>query len=266
MGGGAAQYVLLSCSPKKLLVVELMKRNTLSLLVLFHLVLNVSAICGVNITANTTLTDDLICDGTGIRIGAANVTLDCNGHTIRYNLSNQQLFGVYIELYDNIVVKNCVISEYEYGIFSFDEYEIGQHSDNDTLINNTIFNTKWGIVLSGSDNNLINNTIINNTGGISLSGSADILINNNLTNASILVEGDVSNANSHIIDTTNIVNGRPIFYLKNIIDSTVPNGAGQIVLANGTNITIQNQTISNVLYGIRIISCRGCLLQNKAHR
>ena len=227
------------------------------------MILNVNAVsCGDNITTDTTLTSDLVCDGTGIIVGAANVTLDCNGYKIQYNLSNQQLYGVYIETNDFVTVKNCIISEYEYGIRSFDEYEVGQHSDNDSVINNTIINTKWGIVHSGSDTILSNNTIINSTGGISLYGTRDTLTGNTLDNASILVEGEVSTRNSHYIDTTNEVNGKPVYYITDVSNYFAPIGGGQLIIANSTNVTIENQSISGILYGIYLSISHNCTIQN----
>jgi parallel beta-helix repeat protein len=58
--------------------------------------------------------------------------------------------------------------------------------------------------------------------------------------------------NTHTIDTTNTVNGRPLYYRKNQTGGTIPLGAGQVILANCTNVVVQNQNVSDVMIGIEL--------------
>jgi len=52
------------------------------------------------------------------------------------------------------------------------------------------------------------------------------------------------------METTNTVNGKPVYYYKNDTGFTVPYGAGQVILANCHRITVENQNISNGSAGI----------------
>lgn len=42
-----------------------------------------SSLCGRTITADLMLTEDLVCDGTGLIAGADGITIDPGGHTIQ---------------------------------------------------------------------------------------------------------------------------------------------------------------------------------------
>jgi parallel beta-helix repeat protein len=57
---------------------------------------------------------------------------------------------------------------------------------------------------------------------------------------------------SHQIDISNKVNGRPICFIKNQTGGMIGSDAGQIILANCTNITIENQKFSNCSVGIEL--------------
>jgi parallel beta-helix repeat protein len=48
------------------------------------------------------------------------------------------------------------------------------------------------------------------------------------------------------------VNGKPIRYYRNQSGITVPSGAGEVILANCTNMVIENQNLSDALGGIEI--------------
>ncbi|WP_455391961.1 NosD domain-containing protein, partial [[Eubacterium] cellulosolvens] len=51
---------------------------------------------------------------------------------------------------------------------------------------------------------------------------------------------------------TNVINGKPIYFWKNRDNGTVPADAGQIILANCSNVIIQHQNISSVTAGIEL--------------
>ena len=120
------------------------------------------------------------------------------------------------------------------------------------ITNNNINNNSCGIVLQNSNNNYITNNLINNNIlAINLSNSSNNYINNNsMIKNSIRIHGPyLDNWNSHtIIDNT--LNNKPIYYWKNKTNDIIPTGASQIILANCTNITIQNQNLSNGSIGI----------------
>jgi len=140
-------------------------------------------------------------------------------------------------------------------------------SDNNTVTNNTCSNNSQGgieLMWSSSNNTLSNNTVSNNDFGILLYlSSNNTLTNNTMVDDGIIVLGGLLEAwNTHTIDTSNKVNGRPVHYWKNKAGGVVPAGAGQIILTNCTHVTVQNQNISNVDIAILLGYCNNNTLTN----
>ncbi|WP_164888519.1 nitrous oxide reductase family maturation protein NosD [Methanosarcina sp. MSH10X1] len=107
---------------------------------------------------------------------------------------------------------------------------------NNILINNTASDNSWsGIRLSPDDSELAsNNTLINNT------------IVNNTYNFEIYVAYRNASMQNNI-DTTNTVNGKPIYYLVNASNITLNStlNAGAIYCINCQNMTIKDQILQN---------------------
>ena len=121
---------------------------------------------------------------------------------------------------------------------------IGIHlwnANNNILINNTASDNSWaGIRLSPNDSELAsNNTLINNT-----------MVNNTYNFAIDSVYLNASMQNN--IDTTNTVNGKPIYYLVNVSNVTLnsASNAGAIYCINCQNISIKDQVLQNNIQSI----------------
>ncbi|MCL6579097.1 MAG: DUF2341 domain-containing protein, partial [Candidatus Bathyarchaeota archaeon] len=142
-------------------------------------------------------------------------------------------------------------------------------SDRNNITNNIVQKAEKGIYLSGFRNTLIkNNSVLNaNTGsnsyGIYLSQCENNTLQDNQVNNSrygiYIVGGNKWNFN-HSIDTSNLVNGYPIYYFNNYasnIDCSILNqnalsntnvtagDIGKITVANSQNIIVENCNISN---------------------
>jgi len=128
------------------------------------------------------------------------------------------------------------------------------YSSNNTLVSNTVnSNRGYGIYSSHSSNNtFIDNNLIDN--GIYLSSSSNnTLADNVMVNDGIVIYGkQLQHWNTHVIHSNNTVNGKPVYYWKNKIIGTVPQGAGQVILANCSNIVMENQTLNNSSVGIEL--------------
>ena len=114
---------------------------------------------------------------------------------------------------------------------------------------------RYGIHLySASDNTIMRNIANENGIGIYMESSSDtILTDNTMINDGIFISGDaLEHWNTHTIDSSNIVNGSPVYYLSDEDGGTVPAKAGQVVLANCSNIVIENQKVSGVTMGIAL--------------
>ncbi|MCK4613509.1 MAG: right-handed parallel beta-helix repeat-containing protein, partial [Thermoplasmata archaeon] len=156
-----------------------------------------------------------------------------------------------ISLWDSVnnTLNNNTCSNNYYGIHLWD-------SVNNTLNNNTCSDNGYGISLSDSDGNTLNNNTCNSNNyySISLGDSAhNSLSNNKMIENGIFIRGNsIKHWNTQIIDTTNTVNGKPLCYYKNATGFTVPSGAGQVILANCTEMVVENQNLSNGSIGIQL--------------
>jgi parallel beta-helix repeat protein len=142
-------------------------------------------------------------------------------------------------------------------------------SSGNTVLGNDVSDNDNGInVVDGSDTNVITNNVAtqNSQYGIVIDSSIDNnLTFNALTNNGIFIDGDqVNHWNTHSIDPSNTVNGKPISYLKNQIGGAVPLGAGEVILANCSNVNVNNQIIANSSVGIEIgFSSNNTILNNE---
>ena len=103
-----------------------------------------------------------------------------------------------------------------------------------------------GVYVLYSDNNAItNNTVQNNWIGIELAYSTHDTLNGNvMIDDGIGISGDSrGHWNTHLIDTSNTVNGKPVRYWKNATSGSVPTDAGQVILANCTGVSVESQNI-----------------------
>jgi parallel beta-helix repeat protein len=138
----------------------------------------------------------------------------CN---ISYNNVTDNYRGIYLYWSSHsMLVNNIANSNNKYGIHL-------QHSSDNMLVNNIAnSNNKYGIALSFSSNNkLTNNTMSGNKYNIDIDGSY-----------------------THDIDTSNLVDGKPIYYWVNQQDQQVPNDAGFVGLVKSTNITVKDLTLT----------------------
>ena len=161
----------------------------------------------------------------------ANISLkSSSNNTISNNLcENNSFWGISLENSPNNTLSNNILRYNETGIANrniFSLYETGQ-SDNLTLINNVCENNNFdGIVLIDSGHTLTNNLCENNRrGGLWLSSSSNNTLRNNLMNNNgepnfHMYGGSISHFD-HDIDTSNLINGRPIYYLKDNADEVI---------------------------------------------
>jgi parallel beta-helix repeat protein len=172
--------------------------------------------------------------------------------------------GITLEnVYNGLIIYNNM-SNNIYGVYSY-------LSNENNISNNEFYNNRAGVYISTSYNNQLANNIITSTytKGINLDWViGSYLFNNSMIGCGIEIRGDrVEHWNSHNIDITNQANGKKIYYFKNISGNTVPEGAGQVILANCSNIIVQNQNTSDTSIGIQIgFSIGNSLLNNTAIR
>jgi parallel beta-helix repeat protein len=230
-------------------------------------------------TANITTADNFTYtfDGSvdnSVLVERDNIVIDGEGHTVQGTRASGSK-GIDLTGRSNVTIKNMAIEAFDYGIYLYS-------SSNNSLSGNNIANSYYGIYLSSSSNNSLsgNNITANNYYGIWLARSIDNTINENVVvdgKWGIILEDSGNNTlrNNNMtdndynfgvagsisfpstindIDTSNTVNGKPVYYLINQHDliinpSTFPE-VGYLGLVNSTNITVENLVMTHNRHGV----------------
>jgi parallel beta-helix repeat protein len=187
-----------------------------------------------------------------------------HNNTISGNTINCQEFGIRLLGYDNNILGNIInVSQplgYSYGI------SISWGGSNNNLISgNTVYLARVGIHIDEGYNHIIMNNTINNSElkGLRLMRTNNITISENKMNdCGLSIECDpyasevdrLSQLNSHHIDTTNLVNGKPLYYYVDIIGLGLADmtNAGQVILVDCTYSSISNLNTSFGSTGISL--------------
>jgi len=199
-------------------------------------------------------------DKAGIYLNSANY---CN---ISNNNASNNWKGIILHYSNSNMLTNNNVSNNWDGIYLYS-------SSNNTLINNIANTKKWnwdGIRLVYSLNNILrNNNISNNSAGISLYSSVNNTISNNnissngygiylsLSNDNKIVDNTFTNDGLFVVDSyqnmvkNNVINEKKLICLENISNYKVKD-AGQVILINCFNITVENLNLSNTTVGIEL--------------
>lgn len=203
----------------------------------------------------------------------------CNNSRIINNICNRNgNYGIYVgETRNNIIDGNTCNSNDRSGIY------LDLASQNQ-IINNSCLDNENGISLIDSyRNDVIENLCENNNIGMSFRDvtmcgncSRNSIVNNSCNSNrqmgifidncnDITMSGNVMNGNglyleceyhsswyAYQIDTTNTVNGRPLYYWTDTVGGRIPSNAGQVILDNCTGVTVENLNVSNATVGIEI--------------
>jgi parallel beta-helix repeat protein len=134
--------------------------------------------CGDTITQDTTLNNDLInCPVNGLQIGAPDITLDLDGHTIDGEAATAAVGIDNTAGHDRVTIKNGIIREFADGI------RLNNADRNRLKKLEVSYNANSGIVLDQSTNNKINenSTSDNDQDGIAFTNSNHNIIEENTT-------------------------------------------------------------------------------------
>ena len=156
--------------------------------------------CGAVVTASLTLQSDLSnCPGDGLRIGAAEIAIDLNGHTISASPFSSGGVGVRDAGFAHVTIKNGFVNNFATGVVldhasSSTVSGLGLKADltgitvsaatGDAVTGNTLearsgATSGDGIVADGANHSVQNNTVSGFPGaGISLTGDSPSVANN----------------------------------------------------------------------------------------
>jgi parallel beta-helix repeat protein len=171
--------------------------------------------------------------------------VNMSGFTIHNNGRRGE--GVRIDSWNNNFFDN---------IIDIPEDRIRISGDRNNISGNTIRNTY--IYLTSNSNTIADNTITNTYYGIYLTNAChNIISNNSLFNSGLFISDDPVWNNTV---TNNRVNSKPLVYIEGESNFVINNDAGQILLINSTNITVQNQHLSNATVGIQLWESNACII------
>ena len=158
------------------------------------------------------------------------------------NVTDNDDIGVHLHYSSsNVVQRNSVSGNGSYGIYL-------QHSSNNTLNGNLVTGRQNGIFLDSSGNNtLSNNSMISNqyNFGVSANRLSDFIQN---------------------VDTSNIVNGKPVYYLVNqkdlLINSYSNPEVGYLAIINSTDVTLRDLNLTENGEGVLLAYTTGAIIRN----
>ena len=195
------------------------------------------------------------------------IKVTSNNNTITGNNVSNNNGGIFLNH-----SRNNVITGNNARYNNADGIDLESSSNNNTITGNNVSNNNGGgIGLSSSRNNTITgNNVSSNRGGIGLfySSNNNTITGNNVSNNKEVGIGLYDSSNNNTITGNvfvndglsvyssyqntvedNTVNGKPLVYLEDVSDYKVED-AGQIILVNCDNITVENLDLSNTSGGI----------------
>lgn len=175
--------------------------------------------------------------------------------------------GIYFEASNFNKILNCEIKNNDgNGIYLGPYYDI-RFSNNNTIkyctFNN---NTDNNLRLKSANNNKIFNCNFSesNVGIFLYLSRNNLLYGNHLNDNShnFGVAGNVIEDYYNNVDTSNLVNGKSIYYLKNQKDLELPIDVGYVGLINSKNISLKNIALNNNYQGLLLVNTSHSKINN----
>jgi parallel beta-helix repeat protein len=165
------------------------------------------------------------------------------------NTVKKSYYAIYIKYSNkNIFIENNFTSNY-IGILS-------ERANYNSFINNNISSSYESLSILISNGNYFENNSIYSSFYPSIeifASNRNIMVNNSIIKCGLYINGDsLEHWCTNEINTSNTLNGRPIYYWNNRTDEFIPAGAGQITLVNCTDIMIENQSFNNTFESISL--------------
>ena len=173
--------------------------------------------------------DNIVIDGAGFTIKAdtRGIVLSERNNVIVKNvkLEIHGGYGIYLVDTTNCLISNNTVNGDAYNLYLWRSY-------NNTIEKNIISNAFRGILIYDSDNNIVTENIVTDcVVGIEFHDCSNNVMRNNQMNNNrhnFSVRTYISYRYINDVDTSNTVNGSPIFYWINEQDKIVPSDAGSI--------------------------------------
>jgi len=173
------------------------------------------------------------------------------------SLYSKNASGIFLYRSENIWIDDCNISKNrDYGI------DVSDSISTIITCNEITNNGASGIALTYSDMNEISRNIIennDNAGIFHFMSKYNVFNDNSLKNDSFLIFGDeLIHWNSNTISKSNLVNDKPLLFLKDRNNITIEPNIGQLILANCSNVDVVGLNISNTTWAAVIAFSENC--------
>jgi PKD repeat protein len=147
-------------------------------------------------------------------------------------------------------------------VLSADTVGVSAKDGPGTIRNNTVKACRYGIVLVMDNSDISRNNIHDNLQrGLSILGTNLTLSQNKLTNntCNVYIDGNRIDHYLHHIDHTNLINGRPLLYIRDSSGDVVgpADNPAMVLVARSGNVTIQNITTGGNIAGIMLANVTG---------
>jgi parallel beta-helix repeat protein len=220
--------------------------------------LGISPSCGQVITQNVILTSNLRCvDSDGLIVGASEIVIDLNGHTITGPNSDRDIktsnkVGISVPNVNNVVIKDGTIEEFQAGILltGSQNVEVSGIVSKDNQIG--LFNTGAGLI------NIHLSIIMNNQIGIAGHSTQQSTIEDNILFQNTLAGITLVNSDNSIVTLNSITQSGNGIYIDN--QSTQNNINFNNVLLN--TIDINNANGLPVNTNINTYDQNNCMTSN----
>jgi parallel beta-helix repeat protein len=228
---------------------------------------------GINLTGISWVNTTIDGGGIGDVVRIVNNSITMTNFTVVNGGSSSDDAGIKLDQVENCRIMNNNASSNRRGISLFlstlnlikgntfmlngDSGIYLEASNQNTIIdNNASENGNYGINIRYSDWNIVsdNYAFSHRYGSIRLHHSTGVnLMNNSMGEGGIIIFGSLLRMwTLHTIESSNTVSGKPVYFWKNRTGGIVPTGAGQIILANSSNVRVENQEISYSSVGIEL--------------
>jgi len=203
--------------------------------------------------------------GTGIDV------YHCEKNTIFQNYVTGSTYGIHISGSHFTNVSENIVTLNNEGILVSSTYYVHM-CDNNSISKNLCYDNSVGIRLKTipeyrlSGNNVTENVLRNNTIGIEmyLTNENNVFKSNLMYGCGIRLNYGYHHFSPDLLDSSNLVNGGPVYYLINQtgLDSNSYSDAGQLILGNCSDAFIHDLNLSNSSYGIYIFDVTNITILN----
>ena len=139
------------------------------------------------------------------------------------------------------------------------------NAEQNSITNNYVYRNDYGIRVESSNSNALkNNTVVGNWAGLSLFSSESNTLRNNALKGNtenFAVTGDNPSFINYV-DSSNIVEGKPIYYWIGKSHQTVPSDAGCVILLDCTAVDVQGLSLSKNHDGVVLVNCLNTNVSN----